>query len=185
MDHTSTTCVLAFIASALGPPLQGQGAPRPEVRLPARVTLRCSSPISPQPPACATLVGTIAAIDRDSFTLRDMDAHLQRVAWSAVETFAVNRGSHGHVVPGLLGGALVGLAAGRNFFSQCNSGSDTGSPACYEIYSAIVAAGIVAGATIGALVRTPRWELIALPAQINGRLTRTLPQLALVVRVSW
>jgi len=132
--------------------------------LPARVTPRCDLP-SAVPTRCKAVVGTLVRWDGDSLTLRTVDNLDHRFAWPALQTVDVSHRTRGHLGKGLLGGLGVGIVGGELLRSSCASigGEDAGL--CVLWFVITVPAGTLLGGVVGAVIRSPTWEPVALPAQ--------------------
>jgi hypothetical protein len=140
----------------------------PLLGLPARVTPRCSAPNPAPPTRCATFVGTLIRTDSDSLTLRTADNVERRFAWPMLDALAVSHRRHGHVGRGVLIGGGLGLAIGEGLRSSCASTGSEDAGLCVIWFLITVPSGMLVGGITGALIRSPTWEPVPLPAPQAG-----------------
>ncbi len=167
MRHSRVTWPLLCLSALPFVGARGQ-EPHPLLGLPARVTPRCSA-ANPAPAVrCATFVGTLVHTDSDSLTLRTADNVERRFAWPMVEALAVSRRRHGHVGRGILIGGGLGLVIGEGLRSSCASTGSEDAGLCVIWFLITVPTGLLVGGVTGALVRSPTWEPVPLPAPQAG-----------------
>lgn len=111
------------------------------------------------------LVGTFHEISDTSCVLMTQDGSPLQVPLDDVSVFEVSRGRKSKAGAGALVGALVGLGAGAAVGGVAQQESQfievsDGMVAGIAVGTAAVGAGL--GAVIGSLIKTERWERIAL-----------------------
>ena len=150
-----------LVASAIA--LQGQERDS-LAGLPARVTPRCNVPSVSPAVHCKPVVGTLVRMDSDSLTLRTVDNVAHRFAWPAVGAVDVSHRTRGHVGNGMLIGLGVGVVAGEVLKSSCASTGGEDAGLCVLYFLITVPGGTLLGGVVGASIRSPTWEPVALPS---------------------
>ena len=122
--------------------------------------------------------GTVAALRGDTLTVGPVQVPL-----ASVTRLDVHQGRKGNVGKGAMIGTLVGvptgLALGVFYQQACSNSSDIGETCVALVPIGAVAiglAGALVGGTVGALIKTDRWEevplerfRVTLAPQRNGR----------------
>ncbi|MGE0353405.1 MAG: hypothetical protein AB7I33_04155 [Gemmatimonadales bacterium] len=137
----------------LAAPLAGQ-EPTPGERV--RVT--------PSSLGARAQAGELLWLDRDSLVLA-AQGRRWTIPADMVRRLERSRGRRGHPVTGLAVGAAAGLLAGAILFSpggNACTGSGNYGERCLYYRAGILAGGVGLGALVGALIRTERWEPVAL-----------------------
>jgi len=132
---------------------------------------------------CEQVVGRVESWDADSLTLR-LDARAtRRVAWLDVREVALDNGTHGHAATGFLIGTGAGVLTGLLAKSDCLKDAGEYGGLCSLSYLVTVPAGALLGTLIGAMVRTPNWEIVPIPAPRAVGIIRPPMRFGLAVRV--
>ena len=152
--------LLCFAVAAVTA-LAGQQRDSSLAGLPARVMPRCDVPGS----HCNAVVGTLVRMDSDSLTLRTVNNVERRFAWPAVRTVDVSHHTRGHLGNGLLVGLGLGIVGGEVMKSSCASSAGEDAGLCMLWFVITVPVGTILGGVVGASIRSPTWEPMALPAQ--------------------
>jgi hypothetical protein len=151
----------AFLFGAGGVPLASQAISPIAVGRLARLDVLCAA--DTQRP-CERIVGRVEAWNADSLTLRLDARDTRRVAWMDVREVALDNGTRGHAGTGFLIGTGVGILAGVLARSDCLKGAGEYGGLCDLSYLVTVPAGALLGTIIGAVARTPKWEVVPIPA---------------------
>ena len=159
MPYWTVVALMTFLLPGL--PLLAQGSSlSPGSRIRGR--LPCGPGVAMPP--CGTVVGRLIAPVGDSLVLQDERGVTRRIDLTAGVGLERSVGSRRHTLLGLGVGGLVGLGTGAALASGCTRGGrgeDDGFCNLHYLVSVPVGAGL--GALVGALIRTERWESVALP----------------------
>jgi len=171
-------CVLLF--GGLGVPVVGQAMSPIAVGRLARVDVLC---VTEPRRRCEKVVGRVESWDTDSLTLRLDARDTRRVAWLDVREVALDNGTHGHAGTGFLIGTGAGILTGFLAKSDCLKDAGEYGGLCSLSFLVTVPAGALLGTIIGAVVRTPNWEVVPIPAPRAVGIIRPPMRFGLAVRV--
>ena len=171
-------CLLLF--GAFGLPVVGQAVSPMAVGRLARLDVLC---VTETRRRCEKVVGRVESWDADSLTLRLDARDTRRVAWLDVREVALDNGTHGHAATGFLIGTGVGILTGLLAKSDCMKDAGEYSGLCGLAFLGTVPAGALLGTLVGAVVRTPNWEVVPIPAPRAMSTIRLPMRFGLAVRV--
>lgn len=169
--------------------LLGAGALPVAAQLPSPITagnlarLDIGCPAEARGARCTRLVGRVEAVGPDSLTLRLADDGSRRIAWANVQGLAISHRSRGHAGQGFLAGTAIGVLAGALEKSSCLQTAGEYGGLCSLSYLLTVPAGALLGTVIGALLRTPTWEVVPVPGSGGRRATRPAVRFGLALRL--
>jgi hypothetical protein len=117
--------------------------------------------------------GSIVSADSSSFALSYWSGSSRdtvRVAWDAIAEVEVSRGRRSSVGKGMLVGGLLGAVVGVATYEPC----EPSSMFCFGLEMNLLAGGgvgLIAGALVGLVVRSERWEPRSGPGGVVPTLT--------------
>lgn len=153
------TLLAAVVVLSLSLPLHAQDSSlAPGARV--RVHPGCDT-VAAARAGCDVITGQLLSRTGNELVIQDADGAQHRVNVSAGVRVEQSAGYRRHTLRGLGIGALAGLATGAILVADCTRGGrgeDNGL--CYVRLVAAVPAGAGAGALIGALSRSERWEAV-------------------------
>lgn len=127
-----------------------------------------------------TVTGPLRTFDSQALTLTSNGARHVSLPRSTITKIEVSRGHRRRVGEGALVGAVAGLAVFALIEASCTGECEPAENRA-ALAAGAVAVGAVAGAGVGALARSERWEPV--PWAVSGpRSTRLRPALSLSLR---